>query len=391
MKIAYFDCFAGASGDMILGALLDLGLNKEALFEELKKLPIDGYEISVKDEVKLNIKAKRVEIIAKDQGKRRGLKEIREIIGNSRLSEEVKKVSIEIFERLARAEAKIHGVSPDEVHFHEIGAIDSIVDVVGSVIGIRYHGIEVIFSSRIPIGDGFIEGEHGTLPVPAPATAELLKGIPIYHNGIGSELITPTGAAILSTLSKGFGEFPPMTLEKVGYGAGRRDLEGIPNVLRIFIGYDEGGYKRDKVYIIETNIDDMNPEFYEILMEELFSKGALDVFMTNIHMKKSRPGILLNVIGYARDLKGLIDTIYKFSTSIGVRYYEADRIMLDRKIEYIETRYGKVGVKIAFKGDRIINYHPEYEDCKRICREKGIPLKDIYNEINGVMRWRIKS
>jgi hypothetical protein len=385
MKIAYFDCFSGASGDMILGALIDLGLSKEELLNELNKLSLSGYEIILRDEMRMNIRGKRIEIRSNDNN-RRGLKEIRGIIENSRLSDEVRGLSIKIFENIAKAEAKIHNVGIEDIHFHEIGAIDSIVDIVGSVIGIKYHNIDLIYSSKIPVGGGLISGSHGIFPIPAPATVDLLKNVPIYYNGVESEIITPTGAAILTTISSGFGEMPPMILEGVGYGVGSREFKEMPNILRIFTGHKTTGYKKDEVYVVETNIDNMNPEFYEVLMDELFLKGALDVFLTNVYMKKNRPGILLNVICYSEDLDNLIDVIYKSTTSIGIRYYESNRLILDRKIEYIDTVYGRVRVKVAFKNGEIINYHPEYEDCKRISKDKGISLKEIYNEINGVMK-----
>jgi len=381
MRIAYFDCFSGISGDMILGAMVDLGLPKAKLEDELSKLSLSGYEITCSTEARMEISGSRVKVLLKEKDTdHRSFPDIRRLIDGSSLDKDTKELSIKVFLRLAEAEAKIHRKDIDSIYFHEVGAVDSIVDVVGSVVGIIHFGIEEVYTSRIPLGSGFVTCRHGTLPLPAPATMELLKGKPVYEAGVEGELVTPTGAAIITTLTDKFGRMPPMIIRDIGYGVGGKEFREVPNLLRVILGDDEREREIDRVTVVETNIDDMNPEVYDFLMERLFEEGALDVSLSPLQMKKNRPSVLLRVICHDGDKARVINTILKESTSFGVRYYEVERVKVPRTLEEIETRFGKVTVKIYQDDDAIINVSPEYEDCKKIAKEKKVPLKMVYNE-----------
>ena len=392
MRIAYFDCFSGISGNMILGALLDVGLGLEVLREALAGLQISGYEIKARRVVKKHIACTLVDVETSEVGVERHLSDILDIIGESTLPEEVKETCGRIFTRLAEAEAKVHGLDVEDIHFHEVGGLDAIVDVVGSVVGLKLLGIEEAYSSPLHLGRGFVECAHGRFPVPAPATLELVRGVPTYGRDVEAELVTPTGAAIITTLAKGFGQAPPMEVEAIGYGAGHRDLP-IPNLLRVSVGralrLEEQGYEEDIVTLMEANIDDMNPEFYEHVMARLFDKGALDVFLTPIQMKKSRPAVKLSAIVREADLNGVLDVFFEETTTLGVRLYEARRKKLTRERIVIETKYGKVGVKVGKLGDAVKNISPEYEDCRRIAEREGIPLKEVYEEARRAAGERI--
>jgi len=388
MRVCYLDCFSGISGNMVLGALIDIGLPKSVLLEEVAKLGIEPFDIEVKRNERMKIYGTHVKVKSKgDEGPQRSYREIKQMIEVSPLDLQVKDRSLDIFRRLASAEAKIHGEKIDEVHFHEIGALDSIVDVVGAAVGMNHLAIERVFASKIPVGSGFVLGQHGRLPVPAPATLEILKGIPIYSSSLNEELVTPTGAAILTSWSSGFGNIPEMRIEKVGYGLGDRVFEGIPNVLRIILGKGNGSREADWVWVVETDIDDMSPEIYGYLMEKLPEAGAIDVTFTPIQMKKNRPGITIKVLCYEAEVDMIIDTLFRESTSIGVRLYSVRRAKLSRRTEEVETKYGTVRLKVStdHRG-RAINIMPEYEDCKRIAEAMGIPLKEIYREIPSAMK-----
>lgn len=386
MKIAYFDCFSGISGDMTVGALLDAGLKIETLEKELKKLGLSGYQLEVKKVVKKGISATQFKVKIKEEGVERRFKDILTILEKSKLDEEIKKGTKKIFFNIAQAESKIHQKDIDKIHFHEIGGLDSIIDITSAVIGIKTLGIEEIHSSALPVGKGFVKCSHGVIPVPAPATLELLKNIPTYSGGIESEMITPTGAAIISTLTKSFGKRPLMKIERIGYGAGEKEFT-IPNLLRVSIGEkilkDENlkdGYVSDEAVLIETNIDDMNSEFYDYIMDQLFSQGALDVFLTPIQMKKNRPAHMLSIIVYEQNLKEILEVLFSESTTLGVRVREVKRLRLSQQNFMAETKYGKIKVKVGmFKGE-IKNIAPEYEDCKKIAKQHQIPLKEIYEE-----------
>ena len=299
MTTAYFDCFSGISGDMVLGALIDLGFPRGELREGLAKLPLSHYQLKIEKKKCSQIGGLRVEVgILKQENSDRTFSSIRKMIDGSLLDGKTKDLSIKIFHRLAEVEAKIHQQSLSQVHFHEVGATDSIIDIVGSALGINYLQIDRVYSSKIPLGTGLVDCQHGILPLPSPATLELLKGVPVYSKGDEGELVTPTGAAILTTLTDRFGPLPPLKIERIGYGAGERVSQPhkIPNLLRIIVGKEEKGIETDRVVVIETNIDDMNPEIYDYLMEKLFDQGALDVSLSFLQMKKNRPGTLLKVI-----------------------------------------------------------------------------------------------
>jgi uncharacterized protein (TIGR00299 family) protein len=371
---------------MVLGALIDIGLPKSTLLEEVAKLGVEPFDIEVKRDERMRIYGTHVEVkIRGDEGPQRSYREIKRIIEESPLDLSVKERSLDIFHRLASAEARIHREEIDEVHFHEIGALDSIVDVVGTAIGVNCLGIEQIFASRIPVGSGFVHGQHGRLPVPAPATLEILKGIPIYSSPVREELVTPTGAAILTSLAAGFGEIPEMRIQSLGYGVGDKVFEEIPNVLRVILGEGERPCEEDRVWIVETDIDDMSPEIHGYLMERLPESGALDVTLAPIQMKKNRPGVTIRILSHEAKVDTVIDTLFRESTSIGVRLYPVRRAKLHRRMDEVETKYGTVRVKVStdHRG-RIVNVMPEFEDCKRIAEAAGIPLKEVYREIPRV-------
>lgn len=388
MKIAFFDCFSGASGDMIIGALLDAGLSLEHLRDQIKKLDLSHYDIGVETVFKKGIKGSQALItIGQDHHDHhhRHLSHIKEIINNSELSESVKEKSIGIFQRLAEAEANVHGSEVEHVHFHEVGAMDAIIDVVGAVIGFNALGIEKIFCSPLHVGSGTVECAHGILPVPAPATAELIKGRPVYSTGVKGELLTPTGAAILTSLSSRFGAMPPMSITSIGYGAGTLE-PSIPNLLRVVIGETEDetmDYETEQAAVLETNIDDMNPQIYDYLIEKMLKMGAMDVFLTCVQMKKNRPGTLLTLV-CSMDKVGLFsDFLLRETTTIGLRWRMENRIKAHRSIDTLETEHGPVRIKIAESAGKIINISHEYDDCKKLALEKKIPLKSIMEKVKS--------
>ena len=380
MRIAYFDCFSGASGDMILGSLIDAGLSPQRLRGELKKLRIPTINLKSKKVLKGGLAATRVIVEGRNEKRpHRNLKEILRIIDRSGVETEVKEKSAEIFMRIASVEGKIHGRPAEEVHFHELGGLDSVVDIVGSVWGIRELAIEKIDVSRVNVGGGFVKCEHGILPVPAPATLSLMEGKPIYSSGVERELLTPTGAAILSTLGSEFGPMPPINVERVGYGAGRDDLPH-PNLLRLIIGTSVFAHGKERVAVIETNIDDMNPQFYDYVMDGLLATKVHEVFITPILMKKNRPGHLLTVICPPEKLSSVIKFLLSETTTIGLRWHEEERAKTDREIISRQTKHGKIRFKLARWEGKVVNLSPEYEDCKRLALEKGVPLKEIFEE-----------
>jgi hypothetical protein len=386
MKIAYFDCFSGVSGDMILGALLDAGLDMRELESELAKLKISGFKIKAEKTTRKGISGTKFSIDTIEQNVERRLKDIIEIVDQSDLDDDIKNLSKKTFQELAIAEAKIHGKNIDQIHLHEVGGLDSIIDVVGSFIGIKKLGVKTTYSSKIHVGAGFLECQHGVLPVPAPATLEMLKEVPIYSKGIQAELATPTGVCILKTLSKTFGTMPEMKVEKVGYGAGSRDLE-IPNLLRVYIGEtNQGEFEKDEVILIETNIDDMNPELLAYASETLLKQGALDVFMTPIFMKKNRPGTMLSVLTTEDKLDHILSIVFQETTTLGVRIHRLERKKLSREIIPVATRFGEIKVKIGKIGNQIKNIAPEYESCQEIAQRQQIPLKDVYDEAKEAAR-----
>lgn len=455
MKVLYYDCFCGISGDMNLAALLDLGVPKEYLIEEISKLKLNSeYEIKIENAIKHGITGTRVDVILKNQvhnhehvvekaldkhqhvhinnnhhehdhshhenhnhsdshehneehnhqhdenhshehieehkhlheesnnheHHHRNLNDIENIINSSNLKDKVKKLSLHMFMKVAEAEAKVHGKTLYEVHFHEVGAIDSIVDMVGAAICIDYLKVDKIMASPVQVGGGFVKCAHGLMPVPAPATVEILKNIPINTGIVPFETTTPTGAAILAANVQEFTQKIDFSIKKIAYGIGHRDLE-IPNVLRVYLGEEQKNEEYEEQYILETNIDDMNPEFYGYVEEKLFEKGALDVFKTAIFMKKGRPGVKLSVLVSEQCEKDVLDVIFLETTSIGIRRYKVEKIMLSREFSKVKTQYGEITIKKSYYKGKLAKYKPEYEECRRIAKEKCITLEEVYKEV----------
>jgi uncharacterized protein (TIGR00299 family) protein len=379
VRLGYFDCIAGVSGDMILGALLDAGLAGEVLRERLAGLKLPGYSLRWQRTSKGAISATTVDVIVEDDLPERNLADIEAIVQQGDLSHQIKKEALRIFRRMAEVEAEIHGTTPDRVHLHELGGLDTIADVVGTLAGLEALGVTRVYASPLPLGRGFVTTAHGAIPLPAPATLALLKGVPIVGSEIDAELVTPTGAALLSILATGFGPMPAMTLESVGYGAGSRDLP-IPNVLRLLIGTatspDDAAV--EKLVMLETNIDDLNPEFYEHVMARLFNAGALDVYLAPIYMKKNRPATMLSALCQPAAVGLLTEILFAETSTLGVRQQTLLRHRLARSIHEVETPYGVVRVKVARWGKGRGRASPEYEDCRRLAEEKGVPLREIY-------------
>jgi len=387
MRIAYLDCFSGISGDMFVGSLLDAGLPFGQLERTLSGLKLSGYEISATPEERNHVFGTRFSVTLQEADQAaRHLDDVTEILNNSDLPLPVIQKSIQIFENLAKIEGDIHHISPKKVHFHEVGAIDSIVDIVATVAGINLLGIERVFASRIPVGSGIITSAHGKIPVPSPATIALLKGIPIYSSGQDVEMVTPTGAALISSLCSSFGPMPPITVEHVGYGVGSRTLVDRPNLLRILIGSDTDKECMETVTVLEANLDDMSPELSGYLMESLFEAGARDVSFCPVHMKKNRPGIQLQVIGQPEDRERLTAIIFKESTTLGVRYSYGQRVVLRRETVVVDSPWGKMNVKKVINQDGRAVLLPEYEECKRIARKNNLALRDVYAWAAGLSR-----
>jgi len=380
MKILYLDGASGASGDMILGVLVDLGLGIERLRSLLAPLKLRGVEVSSRQVRRGGFGARKVDVRVKGRPGHRGLKEIRSLIEGSALDASVKKASMEVFRRIIKEEARIHRIAEQKVHLHEVGAVDAIVDVVGAVAGLReLLGDGRLVCSPLNVGHGTVEMDHGVLPVPAPATAALLRGVPTYSAGPPGERVTPTAAAILTTLADSFGPPPPLTIQSIGYGAGTREFEGQPNVLRGMLGTSWSGAAQagTDLMVIECSVDDMNPQTCGYLMERLFETGALEVFYTPVQMKKNRPGVLLTVICAVEDLNRAARVIFEESTTIGLRYRPASRLELAREVVTVSTRYGKVRGKISSLEGTILQAQPEYDDCRRIARRRKISLKEV--------------
>ncbi len=447
MKILYYDCFCGISGDMNLAALIDLGVPKEYLLEELTKLNLNSeFKINIEKSAKLGITGTRVDVLLNNNTQmpeealsnnkhdhthvhdhfntnehshtyepghihthehehahehdesnhhhndshsehshnhehhHRNLKDIEDIINSSDLSDKVKKLSLDMFIKVAEAEAKVHGKEIYEVHFHEVGAIDSIVDIVGAAICIDYLNVDKIIASPIQVGGGFVKCAHGLMPVPAPATTEILKNIPINTGIVEFETTTPTGAAIIAANVKEFTSKINFSINKVAYGIGHKDLE-IPNVLRVYLGETESLEQIEEQYILETNIDDMNPELYGYVEEKLFDAGALDVYKSSIFMKKGRPGIKLSVLINEKIEKDILDIIFEETTSIGVRKYKVEKIMLNREFSKVETEYGDITIKKSYYNGNLVKYKPEYEECRTIAKEQNISIDKIYKAV----------
>lgn len=378
---------------MTLGAIVDAGLDLAVLKERLGQLPIHGYELSAEKVKRAGICGTKVHVIISQKDEHRhkhhnhhhsqyNFSDIQTIIEKSNLHHDIKKDSIRIFHRLATVEAKVHNTSIEKVHFHEVGAIDSIVDIVGSVIALKYTGIEKIYFSPIPTGHGYTMCEHGTFPVPPPAVAELLKGHLLKSVDIAKELTTPTGAAIVTTLGEGIHTIPEMRILQVGYGAGSYHDSTIPNLLRVIIGETTPGTEADEMWVVETNIDNMSGEIIGYVMDKLFEAGAVDVYFTPIQMKKERPGIIISALVPERNLSSVESVLFDQTATFGIRKYKVIRTILTREFKEFDTRLGKIKVKIGKFHEDIKSFSPEYEDCKRIAEEKGIPLKHVYRIIS---------
>src|SRR5467141_2546591 len=383
MKLAYFDCFSGISGDMTLGALVDAGCDLEHLRAELRGLQVLGWNLTAEKVWKNGMAATYIKVETEDQSKHRSLGAILEVLQKSQLAPEVRHRSAEIFVKLGEAEARVHDVPLEKIHFHEVGAVDAIVDIVGACIGFHTLGIEKFACSALNVGGGTAKMAHGVLPVPAPATANLLQGKPTYSNGVEKELVTPTGAAIVATLCSSFGPQPPMSVSAIGYGAGTADLEGQPNVVRIMIG--EAAEKTvagfdEEISVIEANLDDMNPQIYGYFQEKALAAGALDVFTTPVQMKKNRPGTLLTVLCRPADVQALMSLIFAETTTFGVRTYAAQRRVLPRESVSVKTKFGEVRVKLSRVNGRILHVAPEYDDCRKLAVEENVPLQRVINE-----------
>jgi uncharacterized protein (TIGR00299 family) protein len=398
LTILYFDCFSGASGDMILGALLDLGLPLDELRRALGSLTVDPANVWTERVTRAGVSATKFHVAGEgvehhphDDGHdqshdhapkphshaHRSLSEIYALIDRSALSAEGKDRAKQLFARLGEAEAAIHGVPVQQVHLHEVGALDSIVDIVGTVYAMEAFGADRVVSSPLNVGSGTVHSDHGLYPVPAPATARLLEGVPIYSGPQKAELVTPTGALLITAYAQQFGGLPPMRLQRSGYGAGSRKFSQTPNVLRVLVGEGDTTAQAHRVVVIEAEIDDMNPQIFGVLIDRLLAEGALDVFYTSIQMKKNRPGTLLSIIAPPQERERLTSIVFRETTTIGVRYGEMDRECLDREMVNVETPLGRVGIKVARRNGTVMNAAPEFEDCARIAAERGQPVKDV--------------
>lgn len=388
MSVAYFDCYSGVAGDMVLGALVDAGLPVAKLKRELAKLPLKSYSIRAVKDARGGISGTNV-MVGVDLKVHGGIKHVRfddiiRMIGRSRLSKGVCDVAIRIFDCLAAAEARIHSVKKGSVCFHEVGAVDSIIDIVGAAIGFDHFKFDRIHSSPLPVTRGFVKCAHGKLPVPAPATLEILKGVPLEPAPVKAEIVTPTGAAILKTMVDSFGGNPVRKVEAIGYGCGDAHFKGIPNALRLIIG--EGG----GLIAIEANIDDMNPEFYDHIISLLMNAGAIDVTLQHVWMKKRRPGVLVRVLCGSGARRCLTDIILREATTLGVRYYPVDRETLERETLIVKVAGASVRVKLGLKDRSIYNIEPEYDDCRRAALSKKIPLKEVFQRAIVLARRKMR-
>lgn len=385
-RLAYFDCASGASGDMLLGALVDLGLPLDALRAELAKLPLGGYRLEARKVVRAGLQATKVDVVVEGEKapdehehehEHRGLPEILGLLGRSHLEPEVKERAASLFRRLAEAEAAVHGTSPEDVHFHEVGAVDSIVDVVGGVIGLRWLGAERFAASPLNVGTGTVSMSHGVYPVPPPATARLVSGVPVYGAGEG-ELLTPTGALLVTGHATEYGPLPLLQPEGIGHGAGSRDTPGRPNVLRLIVGRPAEKLAAERIVVIESEIDDMSPQLFGPLIDRLLAAGAVDVYYTAIQMKKGRPGTLLTALVAADRRPAVEDVLFAETTTLGVRWQEWNRTVADRERQLVETPFGPVHIKIGRRHGAVVNVQPEFDDCLRQAEATGRPVKEVW-------------
>jgi uncharacterized protein (TIGR00299 family) protein len=381
MKTLYFDCFAGASGDMILGALIDAGIEPEAFTKQLSLLGVRGYSIDFETVDRSGISATYARVQTSHEHSHRHLSDILKIIYESRLSDRVKDRAAKIFSRLAEAEARVHHEPLERVHFHEVGALDAIIDVVGAAICFELLGIERFVSSPLHVGSGTVKMDHGRFPVPPPAVAELLKGVPFYSTDIVGELLTPTGAAIVTTVCSGYGPIPQLKLEHTGYGAGTREYEKFPNALRVLVGEDQSSSVAkpgdERLWMLETNMDDISPQILGHVMERAFALGALDCYFTSVQMKKNRPGVLLSILCREEQRATFSELLFSETTTLGIRAYEVERRALERSIVTVETQYGPIDVKVAQLNGYIVKEMPEFEQCRRAARDANVPLRIV--------------
>jgi pyridinium-3,5-bisthiocarboxylic acid mononucleotide nickel chelatase len=398
MRIAYFDCPSGAAGDMIMGALVDAGVPFEALRDELAKLRLPGWSLERREVMKGVFRATKVDVHVHDHDHAHGasdhshahahtrhahpdrnLHSILDLIATSDLPAAVKANASRIFTRLGEAEARVHGTTVDHVHFHDVGAVDAIVDVTGACAGLHLLGVDQVHCSALPLGGGFVTGAHGRIPIPGPGTAELLKGFPVVDTGVRRELVTPTGAAILTTLARAAGAMPPMTVEAVGYGAGNMELEA-PNVIRLFLGRAASSGGRETIMQVETTVDDMSPQLWEVVIERLFETGALDVYLTPVTMKKSRPGTVLTALCAPDRVTELSRVLFEESPTIGVRWTAYQRERLDREMVTLTTTHGAIPFKVSRLEGRVVTVTPEFDEVRRIARAKGLPVREVLDQ-----------
>ena len=386
-RILYFDCFSGASGDMILGALIDAGLPVDELRQALGSLAIGEYAMTTERVDRAGIAATKFRIrepqhphggsTAGHSHPHRNLAAIKSLIDRCALSASGKARVISLFQRLGDTEAAIHQIPVDEVHLHEVGALDSIIDIVGSVFGLEWFGADQVSASPLNVGSGTVQCQHGTFPVPAPATAKLVEGVPIYSDGVPAELLTPTGALLVTGYASSYGTIPPMTIDTIGYGAGERNPAGVPNVLRLIVGESAASGSVERVVVIECEIDDMNPQIFGMLMDRLYAAGALEVFYVPIQMKKNRPGTLVTTVAPPERREAMSQVLFRETTTIGLRYQELMRERLNREEVQVETPMGPVRFKVASRAGRVVNVAPEFDDCARLATEHGLSVKEV--------------
>ena len=395
-RILYFDCFSGASGDMVLGALLDAGLPIDELRAALGSLALNGASVSATKVMRAGVSATKFSVhegAKKDDGHHhhqqghahehthahghRSLAEIGALIDRSALSSSGKTRAQQLFRRLGEAEAAIHQIPVEKIHLHEVGALDSIIDIVGAVFALEWFNADSVVSSPLNVGGGMVNTAHGVFPVPAPATVKLLDGVPVYSSGATGELVTPTGALLLSSYATSFGPMPAMTIDRVGYGAGDRDPSSTPNVLRAMLGHGEGRPSTEQIVVLECEIDDMNPQIFGSVMDQLYAAGALEVYFASVQMKKNRPGTLLTILAKPEQRQQLLTIVFRETTTIGVRYHDVTRERLDREMLSVETPLGPVRFKVARFEGNVVNAAPEFDDCQRLATERGIPIKDV--------------
>jgi uncharacterized protein (TIGR00299 family) protein len=394
-RIAYLDCASGAAGDMLLGALVDLGLPLPSLQQELAALRLGGYHLEARKVHRAGLHATKVDVVTTGHEHEHGhghghrrLSDILDLIDRSALEGEVKERAGSLFRRLAEAEGAVHGTGPEHVHFHEVGAVDAIVDVVGGVIGLRWLGARRILASPLNVGSGSVAMEHGVFPVPPPATARLVRGVPVYGEGEG-ELLTPTGALLVTGHAEAYGPLPPLRIEAVGHGAGTRDPQGRPNVLRVFVGEEQSQPSAgERVLVIEAEVDDMSPQLCGPLVDALLRAGALDAYLTPVLMKKGRPGVLITAVLEPAHREAVEEALFRDTTTLGVRRQEMERTVLDREVVAVATPYGPVGVKVGRRGGRVYNAQPEFDDCQRTAQAAGVPVKEVWGAALTAFRTR---